>query len=308
MAEAATADATATTAAAAATTSAAASTASSASWANPDGSFAPSFYETLPADISGLKDDISKFKTPSELARAYAHNKHFAGQKGLIPLDANAPKEVREARKALLDSIGGVPKEPKDYGLTRPADVPERAWDAGYVEKVAGWAHKHSVPPSAMKELLNDVVASQVKGQVASVAAQEQAFWEGQNQAFEGTVKAEGIPTDKANALAERGATALGFDLEKESDKLILKNATVRVAMMRHALATGEDAYVKGEADKGGGGDFLAQAKDAAENPANPLYAPLGDPRHPQHKAVKAQVDEMWRKAAVQQAKREGRG
>lgn len=290
---------------AAAAVAAPVSPASSASWANADGTFAPSFYDTLPADIAGLKDDISKFKTPSELARAYAHNKHFAGQKGLIPLDANAPKEVREARKALLDSIGGVPKEAKDYGLTRPNDVPERAWDPAYVETVSGWAHKWSVPPAAMKELVNEVVAKQVKGQVAGNQIAEQEFWNGQAAAFETQIKIEGIPADKANALAERGATALGFDMGKDVDKLILKNATVRLAMMRHAIATGEDSYVSGEAERGSGGDFEAQAKDAILNPANPLFAPLGDPKHPQHKAVKAQVDEMLRKAAAQSAKRQ---
>jgi hypothetical protein len=280
------------------------SSASSASWANADGTFSPSFYDNLPADISGLKDDISKFKTPSELARAYAHNKHFAGQKGLIPLDATAPKEVREARKALLDSIGGVPKEAKDYGLTRPADVPEGAWDLKYVEKVSEWAHRNSVPPSAMRELLSDVVASQVKAQVAASATDQQAFWDGQARDFDTAIRLEGIQADKANALAERGATALGFDLGNKSHELILKNAAVRLAMMRHAISVGEDSYVEGEAAKGSGGDYLAQAKDASENPANPLYGPLGDPKHPQHKAVKAQVDEMWRKAQAQMDRR----
>jgi len=300
MAESAVADATTT---AATTTAATTAAASPVSWANADGTFAPSFYETLPADIAGLKDDIAKFKTPSELARAYAHNKHFAGQKGLIPLDANAPKEVREARKALLDSIGGVPKEPKEYGLQRPADIPERAWDADYVGKVQEWAYRNSIPPSAMKELVNDVVASQIKGQVAGQQASEAKFWSDQAAAFETAIKAEGINADKANALAERGATALGFNMENPTDKLVLKNATVRLAMMRHAIATGEDSYVAGEAAKGSGGDALAQAKDASENPANPLFAPLGDPKHPQHKAVKAQVDELWRRAYQQQAK-----
>jgi hypothetical protein len=280
------------------------SPASSASWANADGTFAPSFYDSLPADISGLKDDIGKFKTPTDLARAYAHNKHFAGQKGLIPLDANAPKEVREARKALLDSIGGVPKEAKEYGLTRPADVPERAWNPEYVGKVQDWAFKHSIPPTAMKELLNEVVAPDVKSQLTRQANNDAQFWAGQAAAFDTQIKIEGIDSEKANALAERGAASLGFKLDNETDQLILKNATVRLAMMRHAIATGEDSYVAGEAAKGAGGDALAQAKDAAENPANPLFGPLHDQRHPQHKAVKEQVDQLWRRAAAQQEKR----
>lgn len=293
-----TAEATTTSTAAAATT-----TATNGSLLAADGSFAPSFYETLPEDIRGLKDDIAKFKTPGELARAYAHNKHFAGQKGLIPLDANAPKEAREARKALLDSIGGVPKEAKDYGLARPADVPERAWDPAYVGKVQEWAHRNSIPPAAMKELLNDVVATNIKEQILGQQANEGKFWNDQQAAFDAAIRAEGINSEKANALAERGATALGFDMEKPTDKLILKNATVRLAMMRHAIATGEDSYVNGESEKGGG-DAMALAKDMSENPANPMYAPLHDPKHPQHKMAVQKADELWRRAAAQQEKR----
>lgn len=277
----------------------AAAVAAPTSWANADGTFAPSFYETLPEDIRGLKDDIAKFKSPSELARAYAHNKHFAGQKGLIPLDVNAPKEAREARKVLMDGLNGVPKEAKEYGLTRPADIPEKAWDAAYIDKVQAWAHENSISPGVMKKLVSDIVTPQVKASLANQEAEGTAFYNAQEQAFAAAIKVENMPLDKANALAERGATALGLDLTKQADAALLKLTSVKLAMMRHAIAVGEDSYVAGEAERGEGQDAEALAKDAAQNPANPLHAPLFDSKHPQHKMAKEKVDQWWRAAAA---------
>lgn len=112
------------------------------------------------------------------------------------------------------------------------------------------------------------------------------------------------MPRDKADALAERGATALGLDLTKPEQAGLLKYAAVKLMAVRHAVAVGEDSYVAGEANKGEGGDAMALAQDAINNKANPLNAPLFDTSHPQHKSAKEKVDGWFRQAAAKASKK----
>ena len=269
----------------------------SSSWLKPDGSLNSESYAKLPEDVRWVGESLSKYKTADDLARGFANLTTAVGKKGIIPLPANAPAEAVAERKALLDGINGVPKEAKDYGLTRPADVPEHAWDPAYVEKVAGWAQKHSVGPAAMKELLNGVVASQVKGQIAAQETARTTFLADQDRVFDEQIRLDAIPREKADALAERAAVALGFDMTKPEQAGLLKYAAVRLAMLRHSLAVGEDSYVAGEIEKGEAGDPMTLAQDAINNAANPLNAPLMDSRHPQHKMAKEKVDAWFRRA-----------
>lgn len=272
-------------------------------WAKPDGTLNAESYKRLPEDVRWVGETLSKYKTADDLARGVANLTTAVGKKGLIPLPANAPPEAVAERKALLDGINGVPKEAKDYGLTRPAEVPEGAWDPAYVEKVAGWAQKHSVGPAAMKELLNGVVATQVKGQIAAQETARTTFLADQDKAFDEQIRLDAIPREKADALAERAAVSLGFDMTKPEQAGLLQYAAVKLAMLRHAIAVGEDHYVAGETAKGEGGDAMALANDALTNPANPYFEVLKNPQHPQFKMVAAKMDGWFRQAAAKMAK-----
>jgi len=275
----------------------------SSDWIKPDGTLNTESYKRLPEDVRWVGESLSKYKTVDDYVRGTANLITAVGKKGIIPLPSNAPPEVVAERKALLDGINGVPKEAKDYGLTRPAEVPEHAWDPGYVEKVATWAQKHSVGPAAMKELLNGVVATQVKGQLAAAETARTTFLADQDKAFDEQIRLDAIPREKADALAERAAVGLGFDMSKPEQAGLLKYATVKLAMLRHALAVGEDSYVAGELEKGEGGDAMALAQDAINNKANPLNEPLMNAQHPQHKMAKEKVDQWFRRAAAKMEK-----
>lgn len=267
-------------------------------WDSADGKLNPAYYDKLPDDVKWVKDELSKYGTRDELVRAFANKTTLAGKKGLIPLPDNAPPEARADRKALLDGINGVPKEAKDYGLTRPAEVPEAAWNQGLADNFTKWAWENSVSPAAMKQLAK-VQSEAIKGNLSSQQEYERNFWAEQDKAFDAQIRVEGVPSDKATALIERAATALGFDLKDPKDQMTLKGAKVRLAMMRHALQTGEDSFVAGETARGDGGDPLALASDASHNKANPLYEPLHNPSHPQHKEAKAKLDGWWRQVAA---------
>lgn len=269
-----------------------------ADWVKPDGTLNHANYEKLPEDVRYMKDTLSKYKTVEEMVRGVANIQTFAGKKGLIPLPDNAPPEVRAERKAVLDSVNGVPKEAKDYGIARPADLPESQWDQGMADTFGKWAHENSVSPAAAKKLI-ELQIGNIKAQTAAQAQYETKFFEDQAKAFDAQVRTENIPADRANTLAERGAVELGLDLEKPEHQILMKNASVRLMAMRHAMAVGEDSFVKGSDGKGLDGDPLALAQDAAHNKANPLYEPLHNSSHPQHAMAKAKLDGWWRAAAA---------
>lgn len=258
-------------------------------WLKPDGSFNAASYDRLPEDVRYVKDTLSKYRNPEELVRGIAHLQTLGGKKGLIPLPANAPKDAIAERKSLLDSINGVPKEAKDYGMSRPQEWPEDHWNGKMVENLTTWAHKNSINPAALKELTDTQLGS-LKEQLAQSAQQEQLAIASHDAEFSKQAALDRIPLDRAKALAERGATALGLDLNNPEHATLFKIASVKMMALRHAQATGEDKFVAGEAAKGEGGDAEALYNDAMHNPANPLYGPLYDPGHPQHAQAKEKV------------------
>lgn len=267
-------------------------------WLKADGTFNADSYKRLPEDVRWVGETMGKYKTPEELARGFANLSTAVGKKGLIPLPANAPAEVVAERRALLNSINGVPASAKDYGISRPEDLPEQAWNQSLADTFTAWAHENSVSPAAAKKLIA-LTAASTKEQLAAQAQYETDFFAGQAKAWEAQVRTENIPADRANALAERGATALGLDLTKPEHAILMKNASVRLMAMRHAVSTGEDTFINGDQTKGAENDPMALAQDAAHNQANPLYTPLHDSAHPQHKMAKEKVDGWWRAAAA---------
>lgn len=268
-------------------------------WLKADGTFNKASYDRLPEDVRWMKETLGKYDTPEQFIRGTANLVTAVGKKGLIPLPDNAPPEVRAERQALLDSINGVPKDAKDYGITRPQDLPEAAWNQPLADTFTKWAKENSVSPAAAKKLIA-LTSESTKAQLASQAQYEADFFAGHAKHWDAQIRQDNIPADRANALADRGAAALGLDLTKSEHQLLMKNSSVRLMAMRHALATGEDTFVNGDRPNAGESDPLAQAKDATHNQANPLYAPLHDSSHPQHKMAKEKLDGLWRLAAMQ--------
>lgn len=272
-----------------------------ADWRKPDGTINHAAFAALPEDIRYVGDTLSKYKTDVDMFRGIANLQTLGGKKGLIPLPANAPADAIADRKNLLDSINGVPKEAKDYGFKRPEDLPAEMWSDKQAEAFSAWAHENSVSPAAANKLVK-LQADFIKGQAAEQATYEKTFYETQAKAFSDAIRAENIPAEKADAMALAGAAALitGFDVTKPEHEALLKNADMKLAFMRHALSTGEDTFVAGEPGAGGGGaNPEAEAKDIMHNKANPLYAPLYDARHPQHKQAKEKVDQLLRRATA---------
>lgn len=270
-----------------------------ADWIKPDGSLNPKSYERLPEDIRYFGEKLSRYKNPEELVRGFAHLDHMASGKGILPLPANAPADAIAQRKALMDSANGVPKDAKDYGLKKPEKLPEGVeWNDKRAEAFSTWAHKHSVSPGAAKELF-DWYLSEIGNDAQGQAAYVNNFFAEQATTWQKFATQQGIPVEKADSLVERGAIALGFNLQDQNHQTLLKNATVRAALMKHALATGEDSSISGDNNQSRTDGPETEMNDIMHNPAHPMYAALYDSNHPQHRMAKEKVEQLARQVSA---------
>ncbi len=261
------------------------------SWIQPDFTLDHKALDRLPDHLKSLRPTLERQKNFEGVLGALDHAQMIAGKKALAPLPPEAPETAKLERKTLLDTINGVPASPKDYGISRPKDFPEAHWNQSLADKAVAWAHKNSVPPSAMKELVFEINGGEVKSQLAAQEQNENQFWAKEQQRFDSVVKKENIGGDRASALVEKGAIALGLDLTNEQTKTFLKGADARLMAMRHAIAIGEDRVITGEGENSGGTrDYAAEATDIQRNPANPEYAVY---RNKDQKYSRAQQDSV---------------
>ncbi len=266
-----------------------------------DGGVNTKALDRLPDHLKGVRSLLERQKNIDGILQSWEHSNTLASRKALAPIAADAPEPVRAERKALLDTINGVPAAAKDYGIARPQDFPEAHWDQPLADKFTEWAHKNSVSPAAAKELIG-VQMEAVKGQLTQQSQYEQDFWNKEQQTFDGIIKQANIPSDRAASLVEKGAIALGLDLTNERTKTFLKGSDARLMAMRHAIAIGEDSFVQGDA-KASENDPEAQASDIVHNKANPLYEQYwnreGKFPRATAEAARAKVEELQRMAAA---------
>lgn len=241
-------------------------------WISESGELNPKALERLPDHLKPLKATWERAKTIEDVGTTMLHSQFLNGKKALAPLPPDAPDNVKTERKALIDSLNGVPPTPKDYGIARPQDLPEQFWSEPAANNLASWAHKHSVSPAAAKELMM-THAELIKGQAAEQQKHEATFWSEQQTAFEAQIRQENIPADRAAALVEKGAIALGLDIQNENTKLFLKGKDARMMALKHAIAIGEDSTVTANSANPGVPDPEAAAADIRSNTANPLHA-----------------------------------
>lgn len=237
-------------------------------WVQSDGTLNNTALDRLPDHLKPLKDSWGRAKTIDDLGTSAINAQVLIGKKALAPLPPGSPPEAIAARKQLLDTINGVPSDPKSYGIARPQDIPEGNWDQKLADSFSAWAHKYSVPPAAAKELLA-MQAGSVKSSLQSQQQYEAQFWGEQQKRFESSLRAENVPLDRANALVEKGAVAAGLDLNAESTKIFLKGSDARLLAMRHAMAIGEDnASVPGATSGDTGGNLDDRIAEARGHPA----------------------------------------
>ncbi len=258
-----------------------------------DGKIDKAALDRLPDHLKPHKDVLGKYETIDALLTGFGNAHALASKKALTPLEANAPDHVKAERKAMLDGVNNVPKDPKGYGIARPETFPAEHWSEEGAGKMAAIAHKHSLSPDAVKELLG-LQMELTNGELAKGQQFEADFYKAQDTKFAEAIRTQGVVADKALDLATRGAVTLGIDPKSP----LFKNADVKLACLRMANLVGEDKLISGDlGGQGGGGgpDYLTQARDIMRNPQNPLHKAWSDPGDPRNEEVRAKVNELYR-------------
>jgi hypothetical protein len=230
----------------------------SSNYVQPDGTLADGWTNHLPDDAVPYKETLARYKTVPDMAKALAHANALVGRKLGVPNEKSSPEEVAAYRKAL-----GVPESLEEYDFT-PDQVPEGfAWDKQAMAPFAEAAHKHNVPPAAMKELAG--LFAQYESSKLDVV---QGMFDQQRQEAIATLQKEwGADFQKNVAVAKQAAKLAGVNSGSHgfSDPEVVRGF-VRMAQM-----LSEDKVGRGLAtpDMMGG---KARAMDVMRNPENPWH------------------------------------
>jgi len=258
-----------------------------------DGKLDKTAFDRLPEYLKPHKDLFAKYDTVEALLGGFSNSHSLAVKKAMAPLSGNEPPEVVAEHNALIDQLQGVPKDPKGYGIARPADLPEQFWNQAAADEFATLARQFHVSPAGVKAIMG-LQERITKQELARGQQIEQEHWAKQDQLFEAAVQKLGISMDDAMALAKRGAATLGFDLKGNG----FKSAEARLAAIRMTNLVSEDKLIKGDPTGETQGNELEQARDIMSNPQNPLHAAWmpgsTDPRHEQAVSKVAELYRIW--------------
>ena len=227
----------------------------STGWVNPDGTFGDKWLDALPDDAKDYKDTLSKYKSVPDMAKALANANQLIGKKLGVPNEKSSPEEVAAFRRAM-----GVPDSLEEYKFA-PDSLPEgMTWSDDMAKPYAEIAHKHGIPPSAMKEL----VAQHAKTEMFKMEAIQATFEKQRTEAVQTLQKEWGNDFGKNIGLAKQAAKIAGVDANSHgfSDPEVVRGF-VRMAQMMSEDKVGRSM---------GGTEFMtgsARAKDIMSNPDN---------------------------------------
>jgi len=225
------------------------------SYVNPDGTFAEGWANNLPEDSAAYKDTLSKYKSVPDMAKALANANALIGKKLGVPNEKSSPEEVAAFRRSL-----GVPDTIDEYKFA-PDALPEgMTWDDNNVKNYAEIAHKHNIPPTAMKALVTEHAKMEHFKMQGMQAQIEKQHVEAVN-----TLKKEwGGEFEKNIGLAKQAAKIAGVNANSQgfADPEVVRGF-VRMAQMMSEDKVGRSMS---------GSEFMtgsARAKDIMSNPDN---------------------------------------
>lgn len=227
----------------------------STGWVNPDGTFGDKWLDALPDDAKDYKDTLAKYKSVPDMAKALANANALIGKKLGVPNEKSSPEEVAAFRKAM-----GVPESIEEYKFA-PDALPEgMTWSDDMAKPYAEIAHKHGIPPAAMKELVNQ----HARTEAFKMEAIQATFEKQRTEAVQALQKEWGNDFGKNIGLAKQAAKVAGVDANSHgfSDPEVVRGF-VRMAQMMSEDKVGRSM---------GGTEFMtgaARAKDIMSNPEN---------------------------------------
>lgn len=272
-----------------------------------DGKINRDAYGRMPEGLRTLADgELKNIETPDQLMEKVKNLSALAGRKALAPLGANATAEERQAQDVILHQVMGAPEKPEGYAFKRPDNLPEAAWDDGYAKTIQGVLHKHHASPALAAELVAAQTA-QVQLNLQAQVQYEQQYFKEQDDTFRGELGKQGLDYDKTLAMVTRAAATYGMP----ADAPMLKNAGVRMMMLKVAQSIGEAKFVGGEGSAANLKSDRAQAEDIVSNKDNPEYKIYwagmhGNPENARSGEVREKVNKLYEAAAIAERKAAG--
>ena len=208
------------------------------SWASEDGTLSPGWQDKLGDELKG-NSSLATIQSLPDLAKAYVATKGLVGKKLEMPSAGARPEDIANWRK-----ITGAPETSEGYRgdakHLRPEGLPEELWNADAEKKFLDIAHKHHLPPAAVKEILGFYGSSLLDTMQASKVDEAEML------------KAEGLKLQQtwgkdyqANiTVAAQMAKMVGLDPMTDP---IFTNARAVEAFAKMAKLVSEDKLVTGE-------------------------------------------------------------
>ncbi len=209
------------------------------SWADEGGKLNESWLSKLPAELQG-NDSLKVIGTLPDLAKSYVETKRLIGTKLEMPGEGATPEAIANWRKTV-----GAPEKPEGYlgeaKSLRPESVPESLWNVEGEKKFLELAHKHHLPPVAVKEIL------QFHADATTASLEAAKVVEGDVLKAEGAKlrQAWGKDYDSNLNVASRVAQTVGLDPKTHP---AFTSAEVVQAFAKMGRLLSEDKLVKGDA------------------------------------------------------------
>jgi hypothetical protein len=234
-----------------------------------DGTFSDGWTQRLPDDLGEARAGFGKYKNVAELAKGLHNANRMIGQRGVIvPTQDSPPEDVAAFRKAL-----GVPETTEGYKDIKPEQLPAGVeWNDDLARPYIEIAHKHNIPPGALKELVG-LHAKQRELEMQTL------FAELDSRRDEGKKLLQQTWRDKYTdniGMAQKAAQLAGVD----ASSFGFGDPQVVMGFVRLASMLSEDKFAGQGRAPAGAADLLSKAKDVQTNKDNPMYAryQAGDP------------------------------
>lgn len=202
------------------------------------GKFTDRWTEKLPDGFKEHSKTLSKFSDPVALMTSYVSLEKAYSQKSSssvkLPGDDASEADWSKYRDAI-----GAPKDAKDYGISKPQDIPDEQWNSALADKVTTVALKYGIPAKAMHELVDTY-----NGSMKDLISTSQDAVVKQADTTVTTLTNEwGVESKNNWQKANRAATALGLPLD---DNSILRPDIVRALVRIDDLISEDKGLVKG--------------------------------------------------------------
>ena len=131
---------------------------SSAYAPNKPGELTPDWLSKAPEEERKDWEPYKDAKSPFEIAKlaqarvkeAQTALRNRQAKDAGVPIKPEGDKATPEAL-AEYYKAKGVPADPKEYGITRPDDIPEHLWRQTEMDGYAALFHKHELKPEIVK-------------------------------------------------------------------------------------------------------------------------------------------------------------